>query len=92
MEYDSHQRDFLGALPAVHWDRCVFVLFANCKDNLTALCKHAAGTERTVPVSCSGESNHDVNSQMQNKLLNKLTNSSKIFHNHSSQAKLTPLS
>lgn len=55
MRYDSHQRDFFSVLPAVLRDRCLFVRFANCKDKPTALCKHAVGTERTVPASRSRE-------------------------------------
>lgn len=62
MKYDSHQRDFLNVLPAVRWDFCVCVcvIFANCKDKLTALCKHAAGTQHTVPESRLTESNRHV--------------------------------
>lgn len=41
IKYDSRQRDFLNVLCAVHWECCVFVIFANCKDKLTALCEHA---------------------------------------------------
>lgn len=51
MGYDSHQRDFFSVLSAVRWDYCVFVIFVNCKDTLTALCKHAdVGTEHTASI------------------------------------------
>lgn len=49
MEYDSDQRDCISVLCSVRWD-CAF---ANCKDKLAALCKHAVGTEHTVALSCS---------------------------------------
>lgn len=51
MEYDIHGRAFFSALPAVLWDCWVFVLFANCRDNLTPLCKHAdVGTKHTASI------------------------------------------
>lgn len=46
MEYDIHGRAFFSALSAVLWDRWVFVLFANCRDNLTP----DVGTKHTASI------------------------------------------